>query len=77
MTAQTLDEPLKRVLGERTAASLAKLGLETVGDLLRHYPRRYASPGELTEIGSLAIGEHVTVMAEVRHATVRPRRAPA
>lgn len=70
-----LDEPLKRVVGERSAALLAKLGLETAGDLLRHYPRRYSAPGELTEIGSLSLGEHVTVMANVRHATVRPMRS--
>jgi ATP-dependent DNA helicase RecG len=70
-----LDDPLKRVVGERSAASLSKLGLETTGDLLRHYPRRYSAPGELTEIGKLRIGEHVTVMAQVRHATVRPMRS--
>ncbi|WP_062378664.1 ATP-dependent DNA helicase RecG [Demequina pelophila] len=66
-----LDERLATVLGTRTAASLGKLGLETVGDLLRHYPRRYGEPGQLTRLGDLAIGEHVTVMAQVRSATVR------
>ena len=66
-----LAEPLKRALGDRTAATLAKLGLTSVGDLLRHYPRRYSAPGEFTDIGSLVTGEHVTVMAEVRSATVR------
>ncbi len=66
-----LAEPLKRALGDRTAATLAKLGLTSVGDLLRHYPRRYGAPGEFTDIRSLVTGEHVTVMAEVRSATVR------
>jgi len=70
-----LDEPLRRIVGERSAASLAKLGLVTGGDLLRHYPRRYSAPGELTEIGRLRLGEHVTVMASVRQATVRPMRS--
>jgi ATP-dependent DNA helicase RecG len=69
-----LDEPLKRVLGDRTAASLAKLGLETTGDLLRHYPRRYGSPGEYTDIGALTVGAHVTVMAQVEQATIRQMR---
>ena len=42
-------EPLKRVLRARTAGGLSKkLGLETVEDLLRLYPRRYGSPGEMT-----------------------------
>jgi ATP-dependent DNA helicase RecG len=70
-----LDEPLERVVGERSATSLAKLGLLTGRDLVRHYPRRYSAPGELTEIGALRNGEHVTVMAKVRHATVRPMRS--
>lgn len=68
-------EPLSRVLGPRTAGPLAKLGLHTTGDLLRHYPRRYASPGRLTDLTSLQVGEHVTVMAEVRSTTVREMRS--
>lgn len=64
-------EPLTKVLGARTAKQLGKLGLETVGDLLRHYPRRYGDPGQLTDISQLAVGEHVTVMAQVRSATIR------
>jgi ATP-dependent DNA helicase RecG len=70
-----LSEPLTKVVGTRTAGSLKKLGLETTGDLLRHYPRRYGEPGQFTSIGSLALGEHVTVMAQVRSATVRPMRS--
>lgn len=68
-------EPLTRILGTRTAASLAKLGLETTGDLLRHYPRRYAEPGTMTDLASLVVGEHVTVMARVASATVRTMRS--
>ncbi|MDN4482487.1 ATP-dependent DNA helicase RecG [Demequina lignilytica] len=70
-----LAEPLAKVLGARTAGSLEKLGLVTSGDLLRHYPRRYGAPGELTALGDLALGEHVTVMAQVRSATVRQMRS--
>ena len=68
-------EPLTRVLGPRTAAPLAKLGLHTTGDLLRHYPRRYAEPGRMTDLGSIVIGEHVSVMARVVQATVREMRS--
>lgn len=64
-------ERLSAVLGARTAASLAQLDLHTVQDLLRHYPRRYGTPGEFTDISSLRLGDHVTVMAQVRTATVR------
>ncbi|WP_291800465.1 ATP-dependent DNA helicase RecG, partial [Cellulomonas sp.] len=70
-----VDEALSRVLGERTAAPLAKLGLRTTGDLLRHYPRRYTEPGTLTNLTDLVVGEHVTVQAEVRQVTVREMRS--
>nr|WP_311836281.1 ATP-dependent DNA helicase RecG [Cellulomonas fimi] len=63
-----------RVLGPRTSGAMEKLGLRTTGDLLRHYPRRYSDPGTLTDLSGLAVGEHVTVMAEVRQATVRTMR---
>ncbi|HEY2238605.1 MAG TPA: ATP-dependent DNA helicase RecG [Streptosporangiaceae bacterium] len=66
----TVRDPLERVLGARTAKVLHDaFDMETAGDLLRHYPRRYASRGELTELSSLQEGEHVTVLAKV--ATVR------
>jgi ATP-dependent DNA helicase RecG len=61
----TLERPLAKVVGDKAAKRLAALDLETAGDLLRHYPRRYAQRGELTDLDSLAEGEYVTVMAEV------------
>src|ERR1035438_337582 len=40
----TLQEPLARVLGPKTGkALLESLSLHTVGDLIRHYPRRFRS----------------------------------
>ena len=64
----TLSEPLTRALGPRTARALeAAFGLRTVGDLLRHYPRRYYTRGELTDLSSLREGDHVTVLARVEH----------
>ena len=70
-----LEDPLTRLLGPRTAAPLAKLGLHTAADLLRHYPRRYAEPGRMTDLSALVVGEHVTVMARVLQATVREMRS--
>jgi ATP-dependent DNA helicase RecG len=71
-----LDTPLTDVVGGRTAGALEKaLGLDTVGDLLRHYPRRYAERGELTDLRDLTPGEDVTVVAEVASVNVRPMRA--
>ncbi|PWB97100.1 ATP-dependent DNA helicase RecG [Salinibacterium hongtaonis] len=73
-----LDAKLASALGGRTAQSFSRnLGLETVGDLLSHYPRRYALRGELTEITSLPIDENVTIVAEVvdvRERSMRNRR---
>jgi len=62
-----MDDALDRVLDARSATLLAgQLDVHTVGDLLRHYPRRYADQGQLTPIADLAAGEDVTVVAEVR-----------
>jgi ATP-dependent DNA helicase RecG len=66
-----LDEPLKKVLGGTTAKVMADhLDLHTVGDLLHHYPRRYAERGELTRLADLPLDEHVTVVARVADARV-------
>jgi ATP-dependent DNA helicase RecG len=61
----TLQEPLTRVLGPKTGKALESLSLHTVGDLIRHYPRRFYSRGELTDLSSLREGDHVTVLARV------------
>lgn len=71
-----LDVILNGVLGGRTAAAFVKgFGIETVGDLLMHYPRRYARRGELTELAHLPIDENVTIVAEVIEVRERPMRA--
>ncbi|WP_157250901.1 ATP-dependent DNA helicase RecG [Nonomuraea typhae] len=69
------DEPLTKALDPKTAKLLhSVLGLETVGDLLRHYPRRYAERGELTALDMLEVDEHVTVSGEVTRAMRKPMR---
>lgn len=71
-----LDAKLSGLLGGRTANSLQRsLGLETVGDLLSHYPRRYALRGELTALAQLSIDDSVTMIAEVVGVTERSMRA--
>ncbi len=70
-----LDLALSAALGGRTAAAFAKgLGLTTVGDLLSHYPRRYARRGELTALTELPVDENVTIVAEVLEVRDRPMR---
>ncbi|MDQ0373313.1 ATP-dependent DNA helicase RecG [Cellulomonas humilata] len=49
----------------------ATLGIETVGDLLSHYPWRYADSREVTDIASLAVGRNVSLVAQVRSAEVK------
>lgn len=72
----TLDTTLGGVLGGRTAGAFRKaFGFERVGDLLAHYPRRYARRGELTALDELPVGENVTIVAEVREVRQRPMRA--
>ncbi len=48
--------------------------MRTVGDMLAHYPRRYADPAELTPILDLPVGETVTIVAEVLSSSARPMR---
>jgi ATP-dependent DNA helicase RecG len=73
-TPAPLAAPLTSVLGTRTAKALSGLDLHTVGDLLWHVPRRYASRGELTDLASLQLDEQVTVLARVASVTTRPMR---
>jgi ATP-dependent DNA helicase RecG len=70
------DEPLgKALLRGQAATKLEKaLGIVTVGDLLRHYPRRYQHWATLTPLADLPIGETVTILAEVQTVTLRQMR---
>jgi ATP-dependent DNA helicase RecG len=72
-SADFLDTPLSRVIGDRTAKALAKsFGIDSVGGLLGHFPRRYAERGELTALDSLPLDEAVTIVAEVVRVNNRP-----
>ena len=67
-----LDQRLASALGGRTAQVLEKaFGMRTVGELLAHYPRRYARRGELTALSELRVDEPVTIVAEVRSVSER------
>lgn len=78
MTAPPLAAKLDSIIGGRTAAAFKRaFGVVTVGDLLEHYPRRYARRGELTALSELPVGEPVTIVAEVievRERTMKARR---
>ena len=66
--------PLTKAVPKAPKDLAAKLDLHTVGDLLRHYPRRYAQRAELTDFRALAVDEQVTIVAEVRRVDSRQLR---
>ena len=70
-----LESKLSDVVGDRTSKVLADaFGIKSVGDLMRHYPRRYMVRGELSDIAELKEGDEVTILAEVFSSTTRPIR---
>ncbi|NPD03139.1 ATP-dependent DNA helicase RecG [Nocardioides sp. zg-1308] len=69
MVAITPDSPIQAVFGSHhKKRKLAEegLGLATVGDLLRHFPRRYVAATELSEVATPVVGEQLTIVGEVR-----------
>lgn len=72
MPGFSLASRLDGAVGGKTATAFDKaFGVTTVGELLEHYPRRYARRGELTPIATLPLGEPVTIVAEVVSASER------
>jgi ATP-dependent DNA helicase RecG len=72
-----LDAPLTTIsgIGPKSAKTLKKLGLQTLGDLLWHFPRRYDDYSQLETINRLWFGQEVTIMANVERVKVRPVRS--
>ncbi|WP_244932233.1 ATP-dependent DNA helicase RecG [Nocardioides sp. W7] len=63
-----LDSPIATVFGAETKRRdlvIKGLHLETVGDLLRHFPRRYVKTGELTQVDDLEVGQVLTVVGQI------------
>lgn len=64
--------PLKKYLGASTAKAFAShLGIETVGQALEYYPRKYLPRGHLTPFSSLVEGSEATIVARVLKVTTR------
>ena len=73
----SLDSSVVTVVGDagkKRDALVEGLGLRTVGDLLRHFPRRYVDTGSLTRVEDLHEGQMVTVVGEVSSSAVRSYR---
>ena len=70
-----LENKVSAVVGDRTAKVLeSTFGIKTIGDLMRHYPRRYMVRGELSDISALHEGDETTILAQVYSASTRPMR---
>ena len=61
-------------VGPRSAESLAKLGMTTLGDMLYYFPRRYDDYSQLKPIKDLLYGEQVTVIGTIQSVHSRPIR---
>ncbi|HUE99702.1 MAG TPA: ATP-dependent DNA helicase RecG [Anaerolineales bacterium] len=61
-------------IGPRHAETLSKLGLQTLGDMLYYYPRRYDDYSQLKPIKDLFYGEQVTVIGTIQSVHTRPIR---
>lgn len=69
-----LNTPLERLIGGATAKKLATLGLETAGDLIHYYPRKYLHWGKLTPLNGLHPGEEATILVSVNHTQIHANR---
>ncbi len=88
MTALTLDAPIEEIdhrlanrrSGFRTKGDPAKevlertFGIETVGQLLRHYPRRYIDRSSTVPIREVRYNQQITVIGRVARVTTRRTR---
>ena len=61
-------------VGETRASALAKMGVDTVLDLLTYYPRRYIDRTNQARLAELGLGEEATVLVTVLRTTGRRTR---
>jgi ATP-dependent DNA helicase RecG len=59
-------------IGPKRADALRSVGIETVFDLLTHYPRRYIDRTKEARIHDLHVGEVASVLARVERISSRP-----
>jgi len=63
-----LSNPVIKIpgIGKYRAESLAKLGIQTIKDLIYYFPRKYEDFSNLVSIDKLKFGEKVSIAAEVK-----------
>lgn len=68
--------PLGQIIHPKTAqAAKSHIGLETVGEALEYYPRKYLPRGELTPFSELVEGADATIIARVMSVSTRTMRS--
>lgn len=70
----TLESPVETVLGgaaKKVGKVKEQLGITTVGDLLRHFPRTYLKVGEVSTVADLEQGQHLTIVGRVAASRTR------
>jgi ATP-dependent DNA helicase RecG len=74
LSSITPDSPVASVFGRATKkrdAVINGLGIETVGDLLAHFPRRYVKTSELSDVDEPVEGQVVSVVGQVTSSEVK------
>ncbi len=61
-------------VGPKNAESLEKLGMQTLGDMLYYFPRRYEDYSQLKPIQALMYNDVVTVLGTIQSVHTRPIR---
>ncbi len=70
------DIPVDRLrkVGPKHVAALQAMGIESVLDLVTHYPRRYIDRSNQVDIANLVDGHEAMVLGQVRRSTARRTR---
>lgn len=63
-----------RGVGVKKAAAFARLGIQTVYDLLTYYPRMYEDQSRITPVAELRAGERATVLGVIQTVTEKQTR---
>ncbi|WP_181310499.1 ATP-dependent DNA helicase RecG [Nocardioides campestrisoli] len=74
MVAITPDSPVASIFGrsvKKRQLVVDGLGLQTVGDVLWYFPRRYVATAELTEVERPREGEMLSIVGRVRSSQVK------
>ncbi|MGQ0670715.1 MAG: ATP-dependent DNA helicase RecG [Actinomycetota bacterium] len=63
-----------REKGPPAAEALHGIGIDSIWDLIHHYPRRYIDRSQVTSIRELRVGQQATVIARVKKVAKRQTR---